>query len=618
MLPAIYFIFSRKGCDEAVKACLTNNIRLTTGEERAAIVEHADARVADLSTDELDALGYGEWLEGLSKGVAAHHAGMIPAFKETVEELFNRGLIKVVFATETLALGINMPARTVVIESLTKFTGETHELMTPGEYTQLAGRAGRRGIDELGHSVVLMQRFVGFDVISRLVSTRTYPLRSSFQPSYNMAVNLIRNYDREEAEHLVNSSFGQFQTDRHVVTLERNKEQLEGYLASYHDRMACHLGDVGEYRDLLQRLERMEQRHQGGRRRERGARIEAAMSSLRPGDVFVVPSGKRRGRYMVVRLTASRSKPARVTALSEERSVTRFAPADFREPPVAVARLKPPEGFSTKDARARRHLARMLSRLEVERGAPPAREEQDPKELKALRRAVERHPVRACPELGRHLHHADRAQRLSREIRSLDRRIARRTGTLARRFDLVVEILQQLGYVGDWTLTEKGETLTRVYNEADLLVVELLERGILEPLDPPELAALLSTLVFESRGGEEPGGELPTDPSRAAYSLLIDLWKAMRREEESRGLELTREPDPGFAERAFRWCEGAPLEEIVERDAPAGDFVRSSKQLVDLLRQLEEIAPSETLSRRIRAALEGLHRGVVAYSSFEF
>jgi 7-cyano-7-deazaguanine synthase len=137
--------------------------------------------------------------------------------------------------------------------------------------------------------VVLMQRFVGFDVISRLVSTRTYPLRSSFRPSYNMAVNLIRSYDREEAEHLVNSSFGQFQTDRHVVTLERNKEQLEGYLASYHDRMACHLGDVGEYRDLLQRLERMEQRHQGGRRRERGARIEAAMSSLRPGDVFVVP-----------------------------------------------------------------------------------------------------------------------------------------------------------------------------------------------------------------------------------------------------------------------------------------------------------------------------------------
>jgi ATP-dependent RNA helicase HelY len=339
---------------------------------------------------------------------------------------------------------------------------------------------------------------------------------------------------------------------------------------------------------------------------------------LRPGDVLVISLGKRRGRYMVVRVSRSRSKPPRVTALSEGRSVTRFAPADFRDPPVAVGNLKPPEGFSTKDARARRHLARMLSRLAVSAGAPPAREAQDPKELKALRRAVEQHPVRVCPELGRHLHHADRAQRLRREIRGLDRRIDRRSGTLARRFDLVVEILQQLGYVENWMLTDKGETLTRVYNEADLLVVELLERGVLDPLAPPELAALLSTLVFETRGGEEIGGELPTDQSRAAYSVLTELWKGMRREEEVRGLELTREPDPGFAERAYRWCGGSALEDVVHEDEAAGDFVRSSKQLVDLLRQLEEIASSPALSGKIRAALAGLHRGVVAYSSFEF
>jgi ATP-dependent RNA helicase HelY len=206
MLPGIYFIFSRKGCDEAVKQCLRDGVRLTTSEERQRITEYADLRVTDLAPDELDVLGYDEWIAGLARGVAAHHAGMIPPFKEAVEVLFSRGLVKAVFATETLALGINMPARTVVIESLMKFTGEKHEQLTPGQYTQFSGRAGRRGLDEVGHCVVLLQRFIPFDGITRLASTRTYPLISSFQPSYNMAVNLVRNYDLDEAEHLVNCS----------------------------------------------------------------------------------------------------------------------------------------------------------------------------------------------------------------------------------------------------------------------------------------------------------------------------------------------------------------------------------------------------------------------------
>ena len=150
MLPAIYFIFSRKGCTEAVRQCLRENIVLTTPDERIEVRRRAEDRVADLSPIELDILGYADWISGLERGIAAHHAGMIPPFKEVVEELFAAGLVKMVFATETLALGINMPARTVVIESLMKFTGERHEMMTPGQFTQLTGRAGRRGKDDAG------------------------------------------------------------------------------------------------------------------------------------------------------------------------------------------------------------------------------------------------------------------------------------------------------------------------------------------------------------------------------------------------------------------------------------------------------------------------------------
>src|SRR5439155_20975217 len=248
MLPAIYFIFSRAGCDQAVDACLAAGLRLTDPEERAQIRAIAEAHVETLSDADLDLLGHGQWVSGLEAGFAAHHAGMVPPMKEAVEEAFAAGLVKVVFATETLSLGINMPAKTVVIEDLWKFQGERHELLTPGEYTQLTGRAGRRGIDDLGHAVVVYQKNrINFERIASLATTRTYELTSSFRPSYNMAVNLVRNYTREESHHLLNSSFAQFQADRGVVALERDLERRKAYAAGYREQMACHLGDFFEY-----------------------------------------------------------------------------------------------------------------------------------------------------------------------------------------------------------------------------------------------------------------------------------------------------------------------------------------------------------------------------------
>ncbi len=206
MLPAIYFVFSRAGCDASVRYLMESGLHLTTEDERRRILEFADSQASWIDHDDLVALGYFDLREALGAGIAAHHAGMLPLFKETVEDLFQAGLVKVVFATETLSLGINMPAKTVVIEDLWKFSGERHELLTPGEYTQLTGRAGRRGIDEIGFAVVLYQKQVPFERVAGLASTRTYELRSSFRPSYNMAVNLVQNYTQEEARHLLSGS----------------------------------------------------------------------------------------------------------------------------------------------------------------------------------------------------------------------------------------------------------------------------------------------------------------------------------------------------------------------------------------------------------------------------
>jgi len=220
MLPAIFFIFSRNQCNEAAGAVLDAGFHLTSAEERQRIQIIAEQRLDMLDDDDLDVLGYARFISQLLAGVAAHHAGMVTPFKEVVEACFAEGLVKVVFATETLAVGINMPAKTVVIDKLTKFTGDHHSFLSPGEYTQLTGRAGRRGLDEQGYAIVLWSPFVPFEQVALLASSRTFHLNSAFRPTYNMAANLVRTYTREQAHHLLNLSFAQYQGDRELVTLE--------------------------------------------------------------------------------------------------------------------------------------------------------------------------------------------------------------------------------------------------------------------------------------------------------------------------------------------------------------------------------------------------------------
>lgn len=210
LLPAIYFVFSRAGCDEAVRYCLEDGLRLTSPDERRIVREIAESHVEALSDDDLAVLDYGRFLTALEAGIAAHHAGMVPPFRETVEACFTQALVKVVFATETLALGINMPARAVVIEDLTKYSGAGHAALTPGEYTQLTGRAGRRGIDDVGYAVVLASPFHTFDDVARLAGAPGRALTSSFRPTYNLAVSLVRRYERVDAYRVVTSSFAQY------------------------------------------------------------------------------------------------------------------------------------------------------------------------------------------------------------------------------------------------------------------------------------------------------------------------------------------------------------------------------------------------------------------------
>ncbi len=612
MLPAIYFVFSRAGCDKSVQWLRESGVRLTTRDEAERIRERAEERAAWMDEEDLVTLGFYEFLESLTAGVAAHHAGMLPVFKEVVEELFEAGLVKVVFATETLSLGINMPAKTVVIEDLWKFQGERHEILTPGEYTQLTGRAGRRGIDALGHAVVVYQRNVPFERVAGLAATRTYDLSSSFRPSYNMAVNLVRNYTQERAHELLNSSFAQFQADRGVVALERSRERDAGALEGYRQNMVCHLGDFDEYWGFVEDARQLREDERRGHERERLDAIRDAVVQLRPGDVIHLGQGRKRGGLGVV-LSSRDGKP---TVLAQDRSFFRLGTKDLDAPPQILARISLPRSGSTRSARFRRDVAAQLVGLRVKPAKTP-RQTFDPKverKVAALEAKAAAHPCAACPERAAHERWAERASALRQQLQGTERRIRQRTETLARQFDRVLAVLQDLGYVDGWAITDKGRRLARIYGEGDVLVGELLEAGILADLGPPEVAALLSTVVYEARERVPLPGDMPTAAAAERYELLSRLWRTVRRAEDAHQVQLCRELEAGFASPVFRWAEGRPLEEVLTATGMApGDFVRNCKQLLDLLRQVGDVAPTETAGPVARAR-DAVLRGVVAYT----
>jgi ATP-dependent RNA helicase HelY len=635
LLPAIVFIFSRVACDAAVQQCLNANLKLTTAQERDEIVAFVEERCANIPEEDLLALGYHEFVDGLSRGIAAHHAGMLPSFKECVEELFLRGLCRVVFATETLALGINMPARSVVIEKLSKWNGETHADITPGEYTQLTGRAGRRGIDVEGHGVVLWQQ--GFDpkAVAGLASTRTYPLKSSFRPSYNMAVNLVHQFGRERARELLESSFAQFQADKAVVGLARQLRKSEDALAGYAEAAACHLGDFMEYAALRHRLSDTEKNLAKSRRFDRRQEVIDSLESLRPGDVIEVPSGRFAGMAVVLDpgARADRDGP-RPYVLTQDKHARRLSLVDFPTPVTSFTRVKIPKNFNGRNPQSRRDLASALRDRTHHFTPPPpgkrgggaarGRDTGSPFEdrrIEELRRELRAHPCHGCPDREDHARWSERYFKLDRDAKTLKRRIEQRTNTIARHFDRVCDVLTTLGYLEgerrESTVTERGRTLMRIYNEMDLLTAESLRAGLWDGLDASGLAAVLSTLVYESRRPDDAAPpRLPGGRVKQVLADMVSIWSDLEALEREHHLDQLHEPDLGFAWAAYRWAEGDELDDILDAtDLAAGDFVRWVKQLLDLADQVADASGSSDLRKVAREAAARLRRGVVAYSS---
>ncbi|MGH2732037.1 MAG: DEAD/DEAH box helicase, partial [Actinomycetota bacterium] len=352
--------------------------------------------------------------------------------------------------------------------------------------------------------------------------------------------------------------------------------------------------------------------------RDRTLRV---FSGARPGQVYVVPAGKMRGPVVVVGSERSKRGEPRLLAITRDRRLVRLSPRDFSHPPRAVAQLALAaggEGVRPRvDHATRRRLAIALAALEVPAAAwepsPGATEDSQP-DLSVLRSRILSHPCRLCGDLDRHAQWGERASRLEAEIDDLRERVRARTETLSHKFQRVLRILEEYGYVKDFELAPKGSTLARIYNESDLVVAEALTKGWFSGLKAAELAAAVSTFVFESRGPFEVVGMLPTSGARRLYGRLLRQVERIRLREERVGLDLTRGTQTGFAEVIYRWCRGASLEEVLDEELPAGDFIRACKQTVDLMRQMRDVTDDPELERVLAAAIAGVNRGVVAYT----
>jgi ATP-dependent RNA helicase HelY len=638
LLPAITFVFSRAGCDAAVAQCLRSSLRLTTEEDRAQIAEVIEHRCGDLQDADLAVLGYYEWREGLLRGIAAHHAGLLPVFRHTVEELFTAGLIKAVFATETLALGINMPARTVVLERLVKFNGEEHVALTPGEYTQLTGRAGRRGIDVEGHAVVLWHPGESTSEpaeVAGLASTRTFPLRSSFAPSYNMTINLVNRVGPEQAHRLLEQSFAQYQADRSVVSLVRGVERGQRML----DEVAAELGGndapILEYARLREQISQHERAQARASRLQRRQAVNDALAALRRGDIITITHGRRGGLAVVLEPARDGDDP-RPLVLTENRWAGRISSADYSGASAPVGSMTLPKRIEHRQPRVRRDLASALRSAAVGLRIPDGRRgggrhteqrDLDP-ELVSLRDQMRRHPAHREPDREIRVRVAERYLRIERDNEALQKKVAAATNSLARTFDRIVGLLTERGFIrvtdGDPAVTDDGRLLARIYSESDLLVAECLRAGAWTGLRDAELAAVVSAVVYETRGGDGPGpprnAEVPTAQLRQALHRTLRLSAELRADEQRHRITLSREPDDGFVAAIYRWASNGDLvAALTAADSEGsgspllpGDFVRWCRQVLDLLDQVRNAAPQPELRATAKRAIDAIRRGVVA------
>lgn len=608
MLPAIEFIFSRKGCDKAVEALLRHNEVLTTREQRAEIAKEVAALRETLTESDRRAVHFERAAAALERGYGAHHAGVFPAIKELTERLMERGLLSIVYATGTLALGIDMPVRTVVLEELQRWDGHGFVDLSATEYTQLIGRAGRRGRDNVGYGVVVADADTDPEHLADLASGRVEPLISAFQPSYNTVTNLLARMSYAAARDLMGRSFAQFQRNAELGGLAARRARIQRRVETEESRLRCSRGDLLDYLRLRGNAGRAAKAERKAAKRRYRERIANSFAAVRQGYVYAYARGTELSYALVLSAT-----PERVRIIDWFGNLAWLDEDSLASEMREIGPVTVPFGMSTKKAEVREHIADDI--LDLVGGRADLGIDRDllaswarfatPREPK-----VAAHPVSSCPHLYTHLDEAQTWMSLHHRIEELDQRIAAFTDSAGREFDATAAVLREVGVLqGDDDSIRMGPgaaQLRELHTEADLLMYQCLAQLPEGGLDGSALAGWVSMFLADDRLGTA----LPRD------TRLFDAARVARAEVQYlQSLEyqhgITRTPDlsPGCADVFAAWARGVGLEACLESARmTAGDFISAARRIIDVLGQVTVATEGTWLSDIARQARDLMRR----------
>ncbi|QRV03024.1 DEAD/DEAH box helicase [Arcanobacterium phocisimile] len=610
MLPAIHFIFSRKGCDQAVADLLDADVFLTSKAESDQIRQRLATLTASLSVADARTIRFGFWAKALSRGFAAHHAGMFPAIKELAEELMDAGLLKLVYATGTLALGVDMPVRTVIIEDLIKWNGEDFVAIGATEYTQLIGRAGRRGKDSHGNAVVVATPDLDVDHLLRIGSGEVDQLMSAFFPSYNTVVNLLSYYTYDQARAIMGQSFAQYQKNADLGQIEAKLGRIDRRIARISQTLnaSCELGSVTEYLDLLQAAGRASKAERRRAKESYKQEIDDSWNAVVTGMLYAFARGGELD-YGVV-LSISERKIRVVDIYGELFWVRRD---DLSSQLRELGFFDIPFGRSVRDRQVRNDIAeliedRVAERVDLDLDADLERSW----DRHAVRTSpvLEAHPVHSCPERYEHRRAGSEYMTLMDRKRELLQLRDSYEGSVAREFDATVSVLENLGYlrfVDDRVkLGVGGSLLKGIHSEADALTVMCMSEPIFAELSPAKFAGVCSALLCDRRFASQ----RPRDPQlRAAWERIEANMEDLVARESAAGIVRTGVPTPGGIEAFTLLASGADLEAAVASSRLAvGDIVNANRRLIDILGQLVDIGSDSWLGESAYQARELLRR----------
>lgn len=602
MLPAIYFIFSRRGCDKAVTDL--SDASLVNAREAMALKEQIDGFLA--RNPEAGRSGH---IESLYRGIAAHHAGVLPAWKGIIEELFQQGLIKIVFATETLAAGINMPARTTVISSLSKRTDRGHRLLTASEFLQMAGRAGRRGMDELGHVVTVQTPFEGASEAAYLATSKADPLVSQFTPSYGMVLNLLQTHTLEEAQDLIERSFGHYLSTLYLRPQQQAIDDLTAEIEQQQRQFAAIDSEViASYEKLNERLKEerrllkilQQQAHEVESHHLATAlsfAVAGTILSLKGKNITVstplaatlVMKAHGAGQFPYL-ICLGRDNRWYVAAVSDVAGLhaefPRLAQVDHLVPPVELA---PKPGSVRKGDETSGAIARLIPDIPSEADrAPEVRDQQG--RVTAVEAQLKTHPLHELGDPAYLLKRQKRIERLQEELKSRQEKFSQYTQRYWQEFLDLMEILQAFGCLEDSKPTPLGQVAAAIRGDNELWLGLALASGELDSLDPHHLAAACAALVTEV---SRPDNWTRYDPSSEVEEALgglrgirRELFKLQRRYQVA--LPVWLETDwMGLVEQ---WALGTEWAELCANTSlDEGDVVRILRRTVDFLSQVPHV-----------------------------